>query len=206
MKNAFITKAILLLGPTGSGKSPLGNALEKLMNWQHLDFGHCLRQIERGSNNFGLLKDEASFVKDLIQKNALFPDDRLNIAQKIIDNFITKSHNKTVILNGFPRNITQAKLISEHINIIGLISLSCSNNVLKERIQRRKAGIGDDHAARNDDHNEAINKKMAIFSKETKPLIGFFKKKGAKFVSFDINIDENMQKIAEKISKSGFFV
>jgi adenylate kinase family enzyme len=44
-----IPKAILLLGPTGSGKTPLGQVLEERGLWghtcMHFDFGANLREI-----------------------------------------------------------------------------------------------------------------------------------------------------------------
>ena len=49
MKFEVLFKAVLLVGPTGCGKSPLGQLLERLglkgMRCLHFDFGKRLRKI-----------------------------------------------------------------------------------------------------------------------------------------------------------------
>lgn len=75
MSGGAARPALLLLGPTGSGKSPLGRALWRIAGWPHLDFGALLRQIAAGEHAHGLDPEARALVRALVAGNALFPDD-----------------------------------------------------------------------------------------------------------------------------------
>lgn len=138
-------KAILLIGPTGSGKSPLGALLEKRMGWAHFDFGHELRLIARGEGDFGLTDKERKYVKDLLHDRALFPDDKFHIVEKILTDFLDRNdHTPGVILNGLPRHIGQVEGVANHVDIKGVAVLKCSKKAWEQkfvRFTRRTAPI-----------------------------------------------------------------
>ena len=67
-------EALLILGPTGSGKSPLGDYLAR-HGWngrrcRHLDFGVSLREVGRGRAR-GFTSDEVAFVRNVLATGAL---------------------------------------------------------------------------------------------------------------------------------------
>jgi adenylate kinase len=102
------------------------------------------------------------------------------------------------ILDGFPRTIEQAQLISD-IKIDGVISLDVPEKEVIERLSGRrtclncgasyhikylppkKAGICDKCGTkleqRKDDNPETIKQRFQVYNKETQPLIDYYKKK-----------------------------
>ena len=85
-------RAILLLGPTGAGKTPLGEYFEKKgfggRKCLHFDFGHEMRSIALGNRPpEGFDKEEHSFIRDVLDKGLLLENEHFPIAKKIIDFF-----------------------------------------------------------------------------------------------------------------------
>ena len=109
--------AILLLGPTGSGKTPLGSYIEKKGIWDkrcfHFDFGSELRNIS-DANVIPLqfTKYDVDYIAKVLKEVALLENETFYIAEKILNSFITKNSitsNDIILLNGLPRHIGQAK-------------------------------------------------------------------------------------------------
>jgi adenylate kinase family enzyme len=172
-------KAILLIGPTGSGKSPLGAMLEKRTGWAHFDFGHELRLIARGEGDFGLTDAERQYVKDILHDHALFPDDKFPIVEKILTDFIDRnSHAPGIILNGLPRHIGQTEGISQHVEIKSIAVLECSMEDSVRRVADRLKGLTRDHAGRRDDTPKAHEMKFVHFTRRTGPLIDHYEGTG----------------------------
>jgi adenylate kinase family enzyme len=187
--------AILLLGPTGSGKTPLGELLEKtgLDNQKcfHFDFGVQLRKIgaklktsnchcelRRKSERGNLFtKSDIKYIKSVLQTGALLDNKHFYIAKKVLLSFIKGKRikeNDLIILNGLPRHIGQAKGINGIINVGKVIYLSCSAKVVCERIKQNSGG---DRTERVDDYRKSILNKLEIFEHQTKPLLKYYKSK-----------------------------
>ena len=205
MTNIVKKRAMLLVGPTGSGKSPIGNILEEKTNWAHLDFGHNLRLIEKEEKSFGLNPYETDFVRNLLKNHQLFPNDKISIVLKILQSFINDHiNNDGIILNGMPRNVFQATNIANIMDITHLIYLNCAYETCIERVFQRKTGKTLDHSNRTDDTIDAIKKKLQIFEDETKPLIHFYKNSGAKIVTFAIDSNSNEENLVKSLLEPEF--
>ena len=89
---------------------------------------------------------------------------------------ILSCQNKTIIIDGFPRNFDNLNLWDKTMQNIAEIKsvfyFEGSHEIMMKRIHKRKDGRDDD---KNDD---IINKRIEIFEKETKPLIDIFEKRG----------------------------
>ena len=148
---------IILIGPPGTGKGTQAKKLSKYLNIPVISSGDLIRDEVKKKTEFGLM------AKDYIDKGEFVPDD------KIIDfvNNILEQFNKGFILDGYPRNINQAK----DLDIDKVIYINSSReNIIKRLLGRaRKQG-------RSDDTKEIIEKRLDIFDKETKPLLKFYKK------------------------------
>lgn len=182
--------ALLLIGPTGSGKSPLGDALERATGWAHFDFGARLRAIAAGEDDHGLDADAVAFVQSLLEEHALFPDDRFPIVAQILQHFLDQHADAPgVVLNGLPRHTGQATAIAPLLTVTRVVLLDCPPAVVAERILRRKQGLTSDHADRDDDTPEAIKKKVALFHDRTTALVAHYRNRGVEIVTCPVAAD-----------------
>ncbi len=177
---------MLLLGPTGVGKSPLGDLLEEKglygIPMLHFDFGSELRAIARGETRDGILPSERIFIQKVLEEGLLLEDQHFYLAIKILNAFLhLKSAKGTEILvmNGLPRHLGQAKSLEEIIHFPVIVVLEASFEEILERIHR---DIGGDRKGRTDDYIELIYKKWLIYRDRTRPLIEFYRMKGAKII------------------------
>ena len=105
-------------------------------------------------------------------------------------------------MDGFPRNLNQAKVLDE---ALGNISLELNNviffkidfEILKERIQNRikQADSGD---LRKDDNIETLLNRIEVYKSSTLPIVEYYEKKDFKS---KINAMEDIDKVNEEILK-----
>ena len=109
--------AILLLGPTGSGKTPLGDCLERTGLWGrrcvHFDFGANLRRVAQGGACPSVLTDrDLAVVRRSLETGRLLEDKDFHIAARILRAFAEQKgvgDRDFIILNGLPRHAGQAR-------------------------------------------------------------------------------------------------
>ncbi|HRU05003.1 MAG TPA: nucleoside monophosphate kinase [Candidatus Brocadiia bacterium] len=171
-------RALLLIGPTGAGKSPQGMLLEKAGAGLHFDFGHELRQSVADPAAAPFPPRDAEFVRSLIQSCALLPHDRFDIALAVLRAFMKRRAfdpaAQRLILNGLPRHEAQARDLAPHVHVDKVAVLEAAASVLAQRVERRRAGLTLDHAGRDDDHAAAIAAKLRVYEAQTRPLIAFY--------------------------------
>ena len=105
-------KAFLLIGPTGAGKTPLGDLLAQRgifgQRCVHFDFGEELRKVARGyAQPSSFTQNEVQFIKAVLESGALLEDEQLPLALKILRCFLKREQARAddlVILNGLPRH------------------------------------------------------------------------------------------------------
>ncbi len=193
--------ALLLIGPTGSGKSPLGDALERATGWAHFDFGARLRLIAAGRDDHGLDADAVAFVQSLLEEHALFPDDRFPIVAQILQHFLDHHADAPgVILNGLPRHTGQAAAIAPLLTVQRVVLLDCPPKVVAERILKRKQGLTSDHADRADDTPEAIKKKIVLFHDRTRPLVAHYREQGVEIVTCPISTETHEEELLARVT------
>ncbi len=180
MEMKLVCRAILLLGPTGAGKTPLGEAMEKTgfhgYRAAHFDFGVHLRAAVAHPADYALLTaDDVAVLDRKLRENALLEDNEFYIAEKIMASFIETTNlgfGEYIILNGLPRHVGQAKSVSSLVAVEEVIYLDCSTNIVRYRIKTDKGG---DRDLRNDDSALEIERKLKIFSDRTMPLLNFYR-------------------------------
>ena len=140
---------IILFGLAGSGKSTQGQILAKKYGLVWLSVGQVLR-------------DTGKFDK-ILEKGELVPDEKV---VKIMHEKIKEiqESGKDIILDGFPRDIWQAKWVAE--NIAGDIRKAVVLDVPKDELLVRIMARG-----REDDTREAVEKRFEVVEKNLKGIL-----------------------------------
>ncbi len=182
-------QALLLTGPTGCGKTPLGNYFEEHgfcgRSCAHFDFGAQLRDIAaRGHTRIPAA--DRSFIREVLTSGALLEQDRLPLAETIFRCFISDNRvtgDRLLILNGFPRHIDQARFMENLVAVRQVIYLCGSAEVICRRIA---GNTGGDRADRDDDAPAAIKKKITIFNQRTLPLLDYYRHHGVEVNRYQV--------------------
>ena len=194
--------AVLLLGPTGCGKTPLGQLLERRGLWSlhclHFDFGYELRQSIRKDSQV-LTATERELVARMLRTGALLEDEHFPVAFKIFQGFLT-SHNvdrrMLIVLNGLPRHTGQAEHMKEVVRMQAVISLECTPEAVMQRIDMDAGG---DRAGRMDDSLEEVQRKLELFRQRTAPLVDYYKTRHVGIISIEIGATSSAADTLEKI-------
>lgn len=174
-----IQPAILLIGPTGSGKTPLGDLLESEGVWgyrcAHFDFGAQLRQANADPLHFPALSEgDFRVIRNVLETGALLEDHQFPIAATMLRQFIrlkNMEESDYLILNGLPRHEGQAQAVSGLVQIKFGVLLECTPEVVLERI---RLNTGGDRSNRSDDSLLEIRNKMEIYEKRILPLVDYY--------------------------------
>ncbi|MHB8845195.1 MAG: nucleoside monophosphate kinase [Nitrospirota bacterium] len=194
--------AILLLGPTGSGKSPLGDHIARagIFNRSavHLDFGAELRSIAAGSPS-AFSTTELEFIGGVLERGLLLEDEHFVLAEKIIRGFLDRTGfdaNSILVLNGIPRHAGQARDIDCIASIHAVIALDCCSD---DVFCRLRENVGGDRTERIDDHDRLVAEKLRIYRERTEPLIDHYVRAGSTIYRMDISssttTDESYRKL-----------
>lgn len=192
MAYTYPINAILLLGPTGVGKSPLGDAVAEHglfgRTCHHLDFGSELRDaVSGGERSRAYSAEELDFIHGVLERGLLLENEHFPLAKKIIALFLDRAgftQGHVLVLNGIPRHVGQAKDIAALAHIHALIVLDCSADTVLDRIQEN---VGGDRTERVDDNKDLIEKKLEIFRERTAPLIDHYDAQGCRIYRIDVS-------------------
>lgn len=174
-------KAVLLVGPTGCGKTPLGELLETEGLWGrrclHFDFGRVLR-ASAGGQAGRLTYKEHELVGRLLRTGALLEDEHFSIARKLLIDFMTERNaggDTLVVLNGLPRHVGQARAMEVVVEMRALVSLECAPHITWERV---RTNAGGDRGERVDDTLEEVKQRLEVFRQRTVPLLEYYGVRG----------------------------
>jgi adenylate kinase len=162
-------RTILLFGSPGAGKGTQGKILGALPNYLHISSGDLFRNL-RVQNPIG-----QTFL-DYASKGKLVPDEpTMSLWHDDIENRIRNGifdpNTDTLLLDGIPRNPTQAKLLDDRLNVVGLLNLFCKDlDIMVERLQARAL-----RQNRLDDANlDTIRNRLEIYEAETRPVLNHY--------------------------------
>ncbi len=211
---------ILFLGAPGAGKGTQCKKLSKKCNLIHLSSGDMLRDAVKNGTKAGLA------AKEFMDKGQLVPD------QVLMDLFREKLSAPECangfILDGFPRNIAQAKSLDQLLaelkaNLDTVIDLYTPDDILQERITGRrvcpnkacnevfhvkyhppkKEGIcdacGTELVHRSDDKPELVKQRLSVYHELTQPLVDYY---GAKNLLHKVDGDGEQDNIFAAILKT----
>ena len=196
-------RAVLLVGPTGSGKSPAGMVMERWGGFRHFDFGAELRAAAAGAR--GLMPADVASVQQLLRTHALLPDERFGLAELLLRAFLARNRfdaaSEVLVLNGLPRRVSQAVAVERLVHVAHVVALECDEGVARQRVARRRRGEGIDHVGRDDDLPEAVARKLALYAGETRPLIAHYEAQASVRVSrVRVKAGTSAEAIAERVA------
>ena len=189
---------IIFLGAPGSGKGTQAAILSDDLNIPAISTGDILRAEVKSQSEIGNL------AKKYMDEGGLVPDE---VVIGIIKKRLLEDDCKNgFILDGFPRNLSQAISLDENLveikkEISSVISLEVPDETIIKRITGRfscancgalynkffnntkKEGICDscnskEFISRDDDNEEAIINRLKVYHSNTSELIKFYTKKG----------------------------
>ena len=202
---------ILFLAPPAAGKGTQSMQICKQYGLIHISTGDLLRNCE--DENIAKLIKNGEFVSD-------------EIVTSLLENkLVQKECDKGYVLDGYPRNIKQAKLYDDLLVKLGkdegvVIVLDLDKEIAKKRIVGRRicpncGAVFNDYIKealpkvdnlcdychhslikRDDDNEDTFNKRYAIYENETKPLIEYYKNKGILYyVDSGVDIDYTFRQV-----------
>ncbi len=162
---------LIFLGAPGAGKGTQAQILAESMGIPHISTGDILRAEVKAETTLGLQ------AKSYMNKGELVPDSLL--LDMIRDRLAQPDASRGWILDGFPRNVTQAEFLDKLLaeiqqNYDFAINLNVPQERLVERLLNR-ATIQN----RPDDTEEVIRRRLVIYDEQTAPLIDYYRHKGA---------------------------
>ena len=162
-------KAILLFGAPGSGKGTQGKILGTIPNFYHFSCGEVFRNL-RPDSELGRVFLKYSSLGELVPDEPTIRLWRHNLeAAQHDDRFNPKTD--MLILDGIPRSVNQAKMLSGTLDVRVVFYLSCPDmDKLVFRLQRRAL-----RENRLDDANiDVIRKRLETYETETAPVLDFY--------------------------------
>lgn len=185
----------VILGAPGSGKGTLAAELTKEYKIPHISTGDIFRANIKNKTALG---NEA---KIYIEQGKLVPD-RITISM-LNDRIKQDDCNSGFLLDGFPRNISQAEALSKILSemnsaLDGVILAEVSHETIKDRVSARRVctacgasynmkykppkveNVCDDCSAkviqRADDDPDTVQIRLNTYEEQTAPLIDFYDK------------------------------
>ena len=204
---------LVLLGAPGAGKGTQAQLLQERLGIPQISTGEIFRYNLKNQTDLGQL------AKSYYDKGELVPDE---VTIRMVEARLAQQDAaQGAILDGFPRNLIQAKALDEMtagfggIKLVPLIQLE--DDVVTMRITGRRVcrncdrvynltfnpprgevcdSCGGGLYQRNDDKPETVQNRLYIFYKQTSPLIGYYFAKG---LLVDIDGAKPIQELQEQL-------
>lgn len=213
---------ILIMGGPGAGKGTMSSKIVKKYNVNHISTGDIFRSEITNGTELGLQ------AKSYMDQGLLVPDEVTNqMVKSYLENLTNKKNG--FLLDGYPRTLDQARAFDElskgtDLEITKVIALEISFEELTERIIGRRLckdckeiyhmttkppkheGIcdlcGGDLYQRKDDTVESLKVRLDEYTKQTEPVLGFYKDKNlVQYIKADQAIEDVWKQTQEALDK-----
>ena len=180
---------IILLGSPGSGKGTQAQFITQKYGIPQISTGDMLRAAVRAGTPLGIA------AKQVMDAGGLVSDD---IILGLIKERISQADcEKGFLLDGFPRTIVQAEgLAAMGVTIDTVIEIAVPDEDIVKRMAGRRVHLasgrsyhiefnppkvadlddvtGEALVQRDDDKEETVRKRLAVYHEQTKPLVGHY--------------------------------
>ncbi len=153
---------LIFLGPPGSGKSTQAKMLAEFLGIPCLTVGDLLFYASKADT------EEAKEIKRHMEEGTLVEEE---LTLKILNEQLkSDSYENGVIIDGFPRNIEQAKAFEFKLDKVLYVNVSEEES--RKRLSKRLIERG-----RKDDSKKVIKERFEVFNGETRPVLDFYREK-----------------------------
>ena len=216
-------RKLILFGPPGVGKGEQATRLKHAFHFAHLSTGEILREEIKNETELGLK------VKRAVESGEFVDDD--TVIGIIVNQIDRPEFAIGFILDGFPRNLNQARRLDEILAERGnkidcALSISAPDEVTVERLSGRRIcakcsatyhvvnkkpkvdGVCDlcegKVILRKDDAPQKQEERLKAYFEQTKPLADYYRAAGTlKDINGDQSIDEVSAEISEWLCNPG---
>ncbi len=211
------TMNVILLGPPGAGKGTQAREIVEKYGLVHLSSGDMLRAECKAGSELG------GKVTEFMDSGALVPDE---LVTEVVISQIHKELQtgaKGVLLDGFPRTITQAEDLGAALEkagekIAAVIDLKLDDETIIDRMAGRRScphcgrvyhitanppgnGMACDECdteitQRKDDAEEVVRERLQVYASQTQPLEEYYYKTD---VLKEIEADKDIDQVAADV-------
>ncbi len=187
---------VVLLGPPGAGKGTQAVRISEVLKVTRAASGDLFRENLRGGTELGRL------AQTYMNRGILVPDD---VTIGMVNAWINaKEQASGFVLDGFPRNLNQAKAFDHELESKGGLDRALYINVSKEELVKRLSGrltcrncqntynvsisppkeegecdrCGGEVYQRDDDKPEVVETRIQVYLNETSPLVDYYREVG----------------------------
>jgi len=208
---------LVLLGPVGAGKGTQARRVSEKYGVPHIASGDLLRSHRAQDTDLGRQ------AKTYMDRGALVPDDL--VISMIVDRMRQPDAGHGVLLDGFPRTLTQARALDKELEVEGrrlklALYLQVPFDVLVERAAGRwtcrtcqttynyrvnpprKPGIcdidGGELYQREDDRLEVVSERIRVYVEDTVPVVDYYRERG---ILHEIDGTRDIESVAADIER-----
>lgn len=208
---------LVLLGPVGAGKGTQARRIAERYHVPHVASGDLLRSHRARNTELG------QTAAQYMDRGALVPDDL--VISMIIDRMQQPDAHHGVLLDGFPRTVTQAKALDRELEDEGrclqrALYLEVPFATLVERAAGRwtcrncgatynyrvnpprKAGVcdacGGELYQREDDRADVVSERIMVYLRDTVPVLDYYRNRG---ILREIDGTRDIEGVASEIER-----
>ncbi|MEF8780297.1 MAG: adenylate kinase [Haloferacaceae archaeon] len=175
---------ILLLGAPGAGKGTQSKRLAEAYDLEHVTTGDALRANKD-------METEHGTPREYMEAGELVPDPVVN---EIVEAALSEADG--FVLDGYPRNLSQAEHLSEITDLDLVAYLDVGEEELVDRLTGRRVDpeTGDIYHTefdmpedeeirerleqRDDDTEEVVTERLRVYEENTAPVIDYYRERG----------------------------
>ena len=199
---------LVLVGPPGAGKGTQAQFLAAHYSIPHISTGDIFRANLKASTPLGLQ------AKGYMDAGQLVPDEVTN--EMVKDRLTHDDTANGFLLDGFPRNTVQAEVLraflaEKRTPLDAVLELAIENEIIIKRLSSRLtckacgapatpdanacSACGGELYQREDDKEEVIAKRLAVYEEQTSPIVHFYRTEG---LLITISADGEVSEITDR--------
>lgn len=182
---------IILLGAPGAGKGTQAQFVTEKFGIPQISTGDMLRAAVKNKSELGMLVEQVMATGGLVTDEIIIAIVQERIKQADCANGF--------LLDGFPRTIPQAEsMVEAGVAIDVVLEIDVDDEEIVSRLSGRRVHLdsgriyhvtfnppavenkdnetGEDLIQRDDDKEETVRKRLAVYHEQTEPLVGFYKR------------------------------